>query len=177
MAEKDGEGVRVNDTGDRQWQKDYTALDVEAVFRRATPSRWGDVVKWLEQNGDPSNELTPGESVAMKEDFQKLEKSGHQFTDNPDHALKLAHQNRQGQLPERFPGLTSERIPFWAWPRARVLACPPSPARGGRWKTRCSLTSSHLKGSPSRPAGPASPSQEARASRGPSSGRQPCRSG
>jgi hypothetical protein len=42
------------------------------------------VVTWLEKNGDQDDELTPGEAVAMKEDFQRVQQSGEQFTSDPD---------------------------------------------------------------------------------------------
>lgn len=76
-------------------KRDYTESDVEVVYRRGQWRSWDDVIRWLETKGEQDNELTPGEVIAMVEDFRRLNQSGVPFTNDPHRAFQLAHEHRK----------------------------------------------------------------------------------
>ena len=95
MAVERKEGVKVNETGNKEWGKDYGKGDMEAVYRRGDWQSWDQIINWLEESGESDNELTPGEVVAMKEDISKLRQQGEDFIEDPDEAFAMAHKNRE----------------------------------------------------------------------------------
>lgn len=88
--EADVKGVKVKETGNKQWAKNYSIGDVQHVYRQGNFNSWSDIIHWLEQNGDADNELTPGETVAMKVDMSKLKQQGKPFTTDPNKAYHMA---------------------------------------------------------------------------------------
>jgi hypothetical protein len=94
-TEKEVEGVKVRETGHKQWEKDYTQSDMEVVYRRVSAQSWDDLIKWLEEEGESDNELTPGEVVAMVEDLRELKREGTPFITDPGTAYQEAHKRRR----------------------------------------------------------------------------------
>jgi hypothetical protein len=95
MAEQQNiEGVDVNRTGNKDMRKEYAESDVEVLFRRGEWRNWDDAINWLEQNGDSDNELTPGETIAMKEDLSELRKRGEKFFGDPRKVYDMTRRHR-----------------------------------------------------------------------------------
>ena len=69
-------------------------MPMKTVFRRGQWRNWNDAIKWLQENGERDNELTPGETIALVEDLRSLAESKAPFTMDPMEAFKLAHKNR-----------------------------------------------------------------------------------
>jgi hypothetical protein len=94
-TEKDVEGVKIDDTSSGNTKKDYAASDVAEIYKDAQPHDWQDVVTYIAQKGDDTWHITPGEAIAMKEDFQHLLDHKAPFTDDPNNAYDEAHTHRQ----------------------------------------------------------------------------------
>ncbi len=61
---------------------EYDISDVEAVYRYVKPTRWEDLLEWLrreEQSAGQAGRIRPGEALAMREDFERLQKAGKPF--------------------------------------------------------------------------------------------------
>ncbi len=98
MARENIEGVNiVNRTG--KTTPEYTKSDVERIYQMAKPRSWQDLVSFIEQRGDSLWHITPGEAVAMKNDFQQLATNNVPFRDNPDQAYEEAHKFRAQNRP------------------------------------------------------------------------------
>jgi hypothetical protein len=82
----------VNPTGD--FTPAYRKSDVERIFHEAKPHSWHDLVQFIEQKGDAQWHITPGEAMAMKDDFRHLAQSNVPFTDNPDEAFQEVQKFR-----------------------------------------------------------------------------------
>jgi hypothetical protein len=86
----------------RKDEKDYAASDVAEVYKQANFQSWGQVVQWLEQNGNNVWHLTPGEAIHMVHDFKRLEQDHVPFTPDPHKAYVEAkshrpHENKQSE--------------------------------------------------------------------------------
>lgn len=87
------QGLRVDET--EAWGRDYQRESVEEVYRHDSQwTGWDDVVRWLDQGAEADEQLNPGETAAMKEDFQKLAEQNQPYTSDPGKAFELAHGNR-----------------------------------------------------------------------------------
>jgi hypothetical protein len=72
----------------RDWTKQYDESDLKHVLKASDAHNWNDAIKYLDRNGMNDNELTPGETIHMKEDLQQAVKSKASFTDDPKQAYK-----------------------------------------------------------------------------------------
>ncbi len=88
------QGVRVEPSPYKKFDFDYDQGDIKTLFRRGEWRNWQQGIKWLSENGERDNELTPGETIAMVEDLRSLADAGTPFTTDPTQAFKLAHKNR-----------------------------------------------------------------------------------
>lgn len=95
MHEERTEGVHIRPTGHKEQERDYRESDVEVVYRRGQWRNWDDVINWLETKGEQDNELTPGEVIAMTEDFRRPRQGGAQFINDPHQVFQMAHQHRK----------------------------------------------------------------------------------
>jgi hypothetical protein len=84
----------IEDTGNKDWEKDYTKSDVEVLFNRGEWKDWDDAITWLKREGDQDNELTPGEVVSMTRDLERLKDEGTRFTRDPQRVYEMAHERR-----------------------------------------------------------------------------------
>jgi len=99
MANEKIEGVNiVNRTG--KTTPEYTRSDVERIYQMARPRSWQDLVSFIEQRGDSLWHITPGEAVAMRDDFQQLATRNVPFRENPDQAYEEAHKFRAQNRPK-----------------------------------------------------------------------------
>lgn len=96
MSEERVSGVKIKDTPYKDREKDYAQSDVAVVFRRGDWHSWDEAIGWLAEHGEADNELTPGEVIAMKEDFDKLKKQGKKFTNDPDAVYRMLKGGRAG---------------------------------------------------------------------------------
>jgi len=94
MPQKMVQGVKIMETGHKEWQFDYQESDMESAYRRGDWHSWQELVRWLEQKGEEHKRLTPGETVAMVEDLRSLMQSGTPFTKDPNRAYQMAHKFR-----------------------------------------------------------------------------------
>jgi hypothetical protein len=94
MAEQRKEGVKVKATGNKDMEKDYGPGDFEVLYSRGEWRNWDEEIKWLEENGESDNELTPGETIAMKEDIMRLKENDEPFESDYQMAYEKAHRNR-----------------------------------------------------------------------------------
>jgi len=94
MREVRIEGVKIQPSPHKKYNFDYEQGDMKTVFRRGQWRNWNDAIKWLQENGERDNELTPGETIALVEDLRSLAESKAPFTMDPMEAFKLAHKNR-----------------------------------------------------------------------------------
>lgn len=107
-AEQVFDGIHLHLTPYRELEFDYTASDMDVVYRRTRPHSWDDLITWLERQGDLDNELTPGEVVALVEDLRTLKQQGVPFIADPQRAFEEAHRHRaansqqHAQLHERI---------------------------------------------------------------------------
>jgi len=84
--------INVTSQTSREKEKDYDRSDLEALMRRNEGWRnWDDPIRWLKQNGDASNEFTPGEVRNMVQDFEELKNKGVPFTPNADQIAQQVH--------------------------------------------------------------------------------------
>lgn len=96
------EGVKiVNRTG--KFVPEYTQSDVERLYELAKPKNWQDLVRFIEEKGDSLWHITPGEAVAMKDDFCSLIEHNAPFTDDPAKAYQEAHRFREQNRPKEEP--------------------------------------------------------------------------
>jgi hypothetical protein len=72
----------------RDWTKNYDESDVAHVLKASDAHNWNDAIKYLDRNGMNDNELTPGETIHMKEDLQKAVKGKAGFSGDPKQAYK-----------------------------------------------------------------------------------------
>jgi hypothetical protein len=96
MSQERGSGVNFEDTPNKDKEESYQRSDVEVVFRRGDWHSWDEVIDWLGDRGEADNELTPGEVIAMKEDFENLKKQGEKFTNDPDAVFRMINGGRSG---------------------------------------------------------------------------------
>ena len=108
MPEKRIQGVNVDVTGQKKMERDYTQSDVQVVLRRGRWHDWGEMIHWLETEGEKDNELTPGETIAMTEDLRMVHDGGDQFTNDPQRVYQLMHQHR-GPQRKTEPHVEAER--------------------------------------------------------------------
>lgn len=101
MSERRIQGVKVRETGNKQWQFDYQQGDMKALYNRGEWHSWRDEINWLQEHGERDNELTPGETVAMVEDLRSLAGAGAPFAMSADRAYEMAHRFR-GENNRRF---------------------------------------------------------------------------
>lgn len=94
MSEERVEGVKVRETGGKQWEADYTQSDIEVVLSRGDWQSWDEAIQWLEEFGEEDNELTPGEAVAMAQDLRELRDQGEPYSSDPEEVFNKAHQYR-----------------------------------------------------------------------------------
>lgn len=94
MREVRIEGVKIQPSPHKKYNFDYEPGDMRTVFRRGQWRNWNDAIKWLQENGERDNELTPGETIALVEDLRSLAEAKAPFTMDPGEAFKLAHKNR-----------------------------------------------------------------------------------
>jgi hypothetical protein len=78
----------------REWELDYRESHLAVLFRRGTWHSWDEAIAWLQTHGEADEDLTPGEMIAMKQDFQRLRDLGVPFTDDPAVAYQRAHHHR-----------------------------------------------------------------------------------
>lgn len=98
------EGVEVvNPTG--SFAPGYKKSDVERIYHDAKPTSWQDLVNYIESKGDAQWHITPGEAVAMKDDFKRLIQNHVPFTSDPAKAYDEAHQYRGQDRSKEEPQL------------------------------------------------------------------------
>lgn len=74
--------------------KDYDQSDIEHLLRVSEWSSWAEIVDWLRREGDSDSKLTPSEVEYMVDDFERLQRQGEPYTDDPQQMYARAHGGR-----------------------------------------------------------------------------------
>jgi hypothetical protein len=83
---------------ERKVYKDYNEPDVRDVFERASPSSWQDLVRYLEQRGLETWQVTPGEDAHMIADAKQAMKDNVPFSRNPEQSFRVLKSHRNPEL-------------------------------------------------------------------------------
>jgi hypothetical protein len=83
---------------ERKVFKDYEESHVRDTFARADPTSWQDLVRYLETEGAPARQSSPGESAHMIADAKQAMKDNVPFAYNPESAFRVMRSHRNPEL-------------------------------------------------------------------------------
>ena len=83
---------------ERKVFKDYEESHVRDAFARADPTSWQDLVRYLETEGAPGRQSSPGESAHMIADAKQAMKDNVPFAYHPESAFRVMRSHRNPEL-------------------------------------------------------------------------------
>jgi hypothetical protein len=83
---------------ERKVSKDYEEVDVRDVFVNARPTGWHDLINWLNNHGQSSKLITPGEAAHMIADAKQAAKDNVPFPSVAEHAFRIMKSHRNLEL-------------------------------------------------------------------------------
>ncbi|HEX6799535.1 MAG TPA: hypothetical protein VF116_17645 [Ktedonobacterales bacterium] len=107
-SDRDIQGVDISNPESKGWKPGYEESDVRDLWRHANASSWPQLLRYVENKGDNTWHITPGEAIAMKEDIEATMKSGASFPNSPEQAYQEMHSHR-GQDRGKEPKAEKER--------------------------------------------------------------------
>lgn len=92
------DGVDISNPSSRRYGESYRESDIAEIYKDAHPTSWQDLLNYVEKKGDATWHITPGEAIAIKQDIQRVMKSGNKsFPNNPKQAFQeLSSQGMGG---------------------------------------------------------------------------------
>lgn len=91
---RDIQGVDITNPESKDWQPGYQESDVRDLWRHANPTSWQGLLSYVENRGDNTWHITPGEAISMKEDIAAAMKSSAPFPNSPQQAYQEMHKHR-----------------------------------------------------------------------------------
>jgi hypothetical protein len=83
---------------ERKVYKDYDESDVRDVFDGANPVSWQDMVRFLEQRGLETWQVTPGEDAHMIADAKQAMKDNVPFSRSSEQSYRVLKSHRNPEL-------------------------------------------------------------------------------
>ncbi len=84
----DDQDINVTDPTSKAKDKQYDRSDVKHVLDEQKWNSWQEIVRWLRDEGDQDNELTPAEVRHLVEDFDRLDQRGERFSTDVDQVYR-----------------------------------------------------------------------------------------
>lgn len=70
-------------------QMNYSENEVRTVLTRGDMKSWNDVINWLDKNGQREAGLSSTHVQALRQDIQKLQDQGAEFTKDPNRVIQM----------------------------------------------------------------------------------------
>lgn len=84
----DDKDINVTDPTSEAKDEQYDRSDVKHVLNKREWHSWQELVRWLRDEGDQDNELTPGEVRHLVEDFDRLDQRGVRYSTDVDQVYR-----------------------------------------------------------------------------------------
>ena len=89
---KKGQGDRnpnMGEMGSSMGNRNYSETEIRTVLGRGDFHSWDDVIQWLDRNGTREGGLNAQSVNSLRDDMQKLQNSGAEFTKDPSRIMQM----------------------------------------------------------------------------------------